>query len=109
MPKEPVTARESSVSPVNSTGRRMTPVRQRNAVMNAVVEPSEGTTRINLGGGQSASIRVHYINRMQGTITGTLNTANASGSNRFNFGGRSGLSFEDALMEVKRDIRRNIY
>lgn len=108
MAKETTSARESGVNPVNSTGRRMTPVRQRNAVMNAQVDPSEGRTRIDLGGGQSAVINVHYVNRSQGTITGTLNTDRGSGSNRFQFGGRSGRSFEEALNEVKRDIRRNI-
>ena len=108
MAKETTTARESRANPINSTGGQMTQTRQRNAVMNARVEPSEGRTRINLGGGQSAVINVHYVNRSQGTITGTLNLNGGSGSNRFNFGGRSGRTFDDALLEVKRDIRRKL-
>lgn len=108
MAKETISARETKVSQINSTGGQMNRTRQRNAVMNAKIEPSEGKTRINLGGGQSATINVHYVNRSQGTITGTLNLNGGSGSNRFLFGGRSGKSFEDALNEVKRDIRKNI-
>lgn len=108
MAKETTIARESNVNPLNVAGRQMTQARQRNAVMNASIAPSEGRTRISLGVGQSAVINVHYVNRTQGTITGTLNLNRGSGSNRFNFGGRSGKTFEDALLEVKRDIRRNI-
>lgn len=108
MASEVFSARESRVNAINATGGQMNRTRQRNAVMNARIEPSEGRTRINLGGGQSAVINVHYINRTQGTITGTLNLNGGSGSNRFQFGGRSGRDFEDALLEVKRDIRRNL-
>ena len=108
MAKESTVARESNVRPFNSIGRSMTPTRQRNAVMNAMVEPSEGRTNINLGNGQSAQINVHYVNRTQGTITGQLNLSSGSGSNRFHFGGRSGRSFDEALLDVKRDINRNI-
>ena len=108
MASEVFSARESRVNAINVTGGQMNRTRQRNAVMNARIEPSEGRTRINLGGGQSAVINVHYVNRSQGTITGTLNLNGGSGSNRFQFGGRSGKSFEEALNEVKRDIRRNL-
>ena len=108
MAKESGVVRESSVSPLNGLGRSMSLTRQRNAVMNAKVEPSEGRTRINLGGGQSAVIGVHFVNRTQGTVTGQLNLASGGGSNQFHFGGRSGRSFEEALLEVKRDIRRNL-
>lgn len=108
MAKEATKARESNVNTLNVAGRQMSQARQRNAVMNARIEPSEGWTHINLGGGQSAVINVHYVNRTQGTITGMLNLNSGSGSNRFNFGGRSGSTFEDALLEVKRDIRRNL-
>ena len=81
MASEVTTAREGRVNAINSIGRQMTPTRQRNAVMNARIEPSEGRTRISLGGGQSAVINVHYVNRTQGTITGTLNLNRGSGSN----------------------------
>lgn len=108
MAKEITVAREKNIGSANSIGGQMSRARQRNAVMKAKVEPSEGKTSINLGGGQSAEIKVHYINRSQGTITGTLNLNSGSGSNRFHFGGRSGMSFDEALDEVKRDIRGNI-
>lgn len=108
MAAETTIAREAKANPINAKGRQMSIARQRNAVMNANVEPSEGKTRIDLGGGQSAEINVHYINRSQGWVAGTLNLNSGSGSNRFHFGGRSGSSFEEALLEVKRDIRRNI-
>ena len=108
MAKETYTAKERSVSSLSSENRPMTRARKRNAVLNARVQQNSGTTRINLGGGESVSINVSFVNRSQGTIRGTLDTKNASGSNRFQFGGRSGKSFEEALDEVKRDIVRNI-
>ena len=108
MASEVFTAKEGSVNPINASGRSMTPTRQRNAIMNARVEPSRGKTRIDLGGGQSATIEVSYVNMSQGSVRGKLNMRDYEGANSFKFGGSSGRSFEDAVNEVKRDLRRNI-
>lgn len=100
--------KERNANPINGSSKPMTRARQRNAIMNARVEPSSGTTRIDLGNNQSAQFRVTFVNQSQGRIDGTLNLNSGGGSNRFIFGGRSGRSFEEALMESKQDMRRNI-
>lgn len=108
MAAEITVAKEKGVSALNATGKPMSHARQYNAVMNAKIEPSGGKTRISLGEGQSVTFNVHYVNREQGYVEGLLNLKRGSGRNRFHFGGRSGMSFEDALLEVKRDVTRNL-
>ena len=108
MAKEVTTAREAGANPLNTSSSPMTRTRQHNAVMNARVQENSGTTRINLGGGNSVAIKVSFINRSSGTIEGRLDLNGSEGRNKFNFGGNSGSSFDEALRKVKRDIVRNI-
>lgn len=108
MAQETYTVRESSASPLNASRGGMTRTRQRNAVLNARVQENNGTTRINLGGGNSAAIKVSFLNRSTGTVEGRIDMNGSEGSNKFRFGGTSGRSFDEAVKSVKRDIVRNI-
>lgn len=109
MATEVFSAKEGTANPINALSRPLSTTRQKNAIMKANIEPSPGRTTVNLGGGYSARFDVHYINRYQGYIRGTLNSRNVrNGQNQFRFGGSTGMSFEEALDNVKRDMRNNV-